>query len=464
MKRFTLFFSSLFLFLTLFINSIAQTIPSTTIEAFWNSDGTAENYKNVDRIGAAKWGNGQPLPFASYYSTAFTDNNQLIIGGGDITGGGFATNIVTTYNVESNTYGNIANLPQPLRLSAGIKFGNSYRVFGGFTNGNNDPLDVHYKYDIGTSSWSTSVAIPLGTFYTRALNKNDEGIYLIAGSDASNNLLANVRFFRGSDETWHNATDLPSPSADGAAEFLNERTLIYIGGFRPGFESALQVDTVFIGEIDPNDPLVINWTIGLNFPGGPRARFHAYRWGYNQVIVVGGSNSGAFSSFSDAWVYNHDTETWTSWTQQEDKPTPITAYQGGSFQLADDVWKLVIAGGITTGPALTAVNEIFTDTIPAPANVQTFDDGIPTEYVLFQNYPNPFNPSTTIQFSIPEESFVKLEVFNALGEKVSTLVSETLSGGRYEYEWSAANLPGGIYYYRLIANGFEATKKLVLLK
>jgi len=210
--------------------------------------------------------------------------------------------------------------------------------------------------------------------------------------------------------------------------------------------------------------LVINWTIGLNFPGGPRARFHAYRWGYNQVIVVGGSNSGAFPSFSDAWVYNHDTESWTSWTQQEDKPTPITAYQGGSFQLADDVWKLVIAGGITTGPALTAVNEIFTDTIPAPANVQIFDDGIPTEYVLFQNYPNPFNPSTTIQFSIPEESFVKLEVFNALGEKVSTLVSETLSGGKYEYEWSAANLPGGIYYYRLIANGFEETKKLVLLK
>jgi hypothetical protein len=88
----------------------------------------------------------------------------------------------------------------------------------------------------------------------------------------------------------------------------------------------------------------------------------------------------------------------------------------------------------------------------------------PSGFSLEQNYPNPFNPSTTIQFSIPEQSFVKLEIFNTLGEKVSTLVSELLYAGSYKYEWSAGNLPSGIYFYRLISGGQSITKKLMLTK
>jgi len=88
----------------------------------------------------------------------------------------------------------------------------------------------------------------------------------------------------------------------------------------------------------------------------------------------------------------------------------------------------------------------------------------PTNFTLEQNYPNPFNPSTTIQFSIPEQSFVNLEIFNSLGEGVTTLVSEEKSAGNYRYEWNATNLPSGIYYYTLRSGDFVQTNKLVLLK
>lgn len=97
-------------------------------------------------------------------------------------------------------------------------------------------------------------------------------------------------------------------------------------------------------------------------------------------------------------------------------------------------------------------------------SVENISSEIPTEYKLEQNYPNPFNPSTTIQFSIPEESFLRLEIFNSLGEKVSTLVSEELNAGSYKYEWNAMNLASGIYFYKLSANEFSQTKKLTLLK
>ena len=83
---------------------------------------------------------------------------------------------------------------------------------------------------------------------------------------------------------------------------------------------------------------------------------------------------------------------------------------------------------------------------------------------LLQNYPNPFNPSTTIQFTLPGESFTKLEIFNTAGEKVSTLVSETLSAGTYEYEWNAEVLPSGIYLYRLQTQQNSEIRKMILIK
>jgi len=96
--------------------------------------------------------------------------------------------------------------------------------------------------------------------------------------------------------------------------------------------------------------------------------------------------------------------------------------------------------------------------------VENINSEIPSDYKLEQNYPNPFNPSTTIEFSIPKQSYVKVEVFNTLGEKVSALVSEELSAGNYKYDWNAENLSSGIYYYTLTASGFTQTRKLVLLK
>jgi hypothetical protein len=104
------------------------------------------------------------------------------------------------------------------------------------------------------------------------------------------------------------------------------------------------------------------------------------------------------------------------------------------------------------------INMVKESTSADDENVQSLS------FSLYQNYPNPFNPSTTMKFSIPKESFTKLEIFNALGEKVSTLVSENLSAGTYEYEWNAEGLPSGIYFYRLSAENFVQTKKLLLIK
>ena len=88
----------------------------------------------------------------------------------------------------------------------------------------------------------------------------------------------------------------------------------------------------------------------------------------------------------------------------------------------------------------------------------------PEEFELGQNFPNPFNPSTNINFSVPEESFVNLKVYNVQGEEIATLVNENLSTGAYKVDWDASNLPSGVYVYNLIAGETFLSKKMLLMK
>lgn len=113
---------------------------------------------------------------------------------------------------------------------------------------------------------------------------------------------------------------------------------------------------------------------------------------------------------------------------------------------------------VTANGAVLKVTDVVTE-------VNTVNSIIPSEYNLEQNYPNPFNPATTINFSIPKSSNVSLKVYNSLGKEVATLVNEFKAAGNYSADFTAGNeLTSGIYFYSLIADGFTATKKLMLVK
>jgi len=94
----------------------------------------------------------------------------------------------------------------------------------------------------------------------------------------------------------------------------------------------------------------------------------------------------------------------------------------------------------------------------------------PHGYVLYDNYPNPFNPSTTVKFSIPRKSWVRVTIFNLLGQQVAELANEELGVGNFERVWTA-NVASGLYFYRLEAMSvndpgkrFVDVKKMILLR
>jgi uncharacterized lipoprotein YddW (UPF0748 family) len=89
---------------------------------------------------------------------------------------------------------------------------------------------------------------------------------------------------------------------------------------------------------------------------------------------------------------------------------------------------------------------------------------IPKKYGLEQNYPNPFNPSTTINFSLPEAGFVKIKVYNLLGQEVKILNGEYLTAGNHQVFFDASELASGIYIYRLVTEKFSSSRKMILLK
>jgi peroxiredoxin len=89
---------------------------------------------------------------------------------------------------------------------------------------------------------------------------------------------------------------------------------------------------------------------------------------------------------------------------------------------------------------------------------------VPVEFSLSQNYPNPFNPATKIRFEVPENTFVRIRVFNVLGNESGVLVNEKLSSGIYEVEFNADNLPSGVYFCKMEAGNFNNAKKMLLIK
>jgi len=98
-----------------------------------------------------------------------------------------------------------------------------------------------------------------------------------------------------------------------------------------------------------------------------------------------------------------------------------------------------------------------------------FQDRLPTAFKVSQNYPNPFNPATTIEYTVPTRSYVTIEIFNLLGQKVRTLIDETKPAGSYEAIWNGTDDNGkpaasGVYLYRYRAGDIDITKKMILLK
>ncbi len=168
------------------------------------------------------------------------------------------------------------------------------------------------------------------------------------------------------------------------------------------------------------------------------------------------TNKGVFKSVLVICTSQQGNSEWEIDWNTKNEGLPHTFVN--AMDVVDDSW-LFVALQDTLGE-----NGVFLRRMETITSIEGDKNLLPNQYSLHQNYPNPFNPSTNIQFSLPKASDVQLSIYNTIGQKVSTLVNQKMSGGSHSITFDASGLPSGVYIYRLKTDGFSESRKMLLLK
>jgi cytochrome c peroxidase len=195
------------------------------------------------------------------------------------------------------------------------------------------------------------------------------------------------------------------------------------------------------------------------------SQYASENYGKQKVPTLRNVDKRPFSAFVKAYGHNgyfkslksivhfyntRDVESWPPPEVSENVNTTELGNLGLTSEEEDDI--IAFLKTLTDGYIIpiTNINQIGTE--------------VPTQFRLNQNYPNPFNPTTKIKYGLPKETYVKLVVYDMLGREIKVLVNETQKAGVYEATFNASSLASGVYFFRLITDGFIETKKMILMK
>ena len=143
---------------------------------------------------------------------------------------------------------------------------------------------------------------------------------------------------------------------------------------------------------------------------------------------------------------------------------------GGTNQSFDFQIKESAFGGIAIGTC-TCSKFILNGSmlISSVKDSSLIKPAVPSMFRLLQNYPNPFNPTTTIHYTLPGASDVKIQIFNSVGQLIRNLEQKSQQPGGNQVIWDGRNdqgqpVPSGLYYYQIVSDGFKEVRKMTLLK
>ena len=245
-------------------------------------------------------------------------------------------------------------------------------------------------------------------------------------------------------------------------------------------------------------PRDINDLVGVNFTI-PRPEFNLLTPEDEAFVAVTGDIGVTWQALDPA-DYDGDAVTyeWVLYTPDSTEVIAVTSDNEGSDPMVtlpfDVVDGLLESNGLSVGETIDLLWNVRvsdgTDTLAVASGFDfdtdefetlffgitlerneatSIDDGeglsgVPRTFELKQNYPNPFNPSTVIRYAVPEASNVRIDVYNVLGQRVSTLVNREHQAGNFDVTFDASNLSSGMYFYRLESVNAVLTQKMMLIK
>jgi subtilisin-like proprotein convertase family protein len=265
-------------------------------------------------------------------------------------------------------------------------------------------------------------------------------------------------------KVYNNATEFPAPTNRyDAGNFAKGYSLKY-SNLAFGTSPSTITDSIFVGPLtitDVNLFAAINHTwandisVSLTNPAGTTTRI---------LYPGGGTNLGMhmITIFDDQADSTIGGTLLAPWSPRVKPTNTLSVFNGQNSQ---GWWKIIITdifpatdNGTLVGWGIQFNNQIITGIGNEYNNV------LPFKFELCQNYPNPFNPTTTINYSIAKDVFVKIKVYDILGREVVVLVNELRKAGQYSLVMNANGLSSGIYFYKIEAGDFANIKKMMVIK
>jgi len=314
------------------------------------------------------------------------------------------------------------------------------------TNGGQDWMIQPYSSvafkELHFVSDSIGCAISISPNYGVVVRTEDGGASWFLVED-NNYVTFNSIFFVNEDNGWVVGTSKPQYGNYGVIYKTNNGGRTWSGGAYGGrrFNSVYFVDNT-------------GWIVGED--------------GHIRKIGGGYQSSGVYSSLNAVYFVNKD----VGWIVG-DAGVILNTTNGGTNWTLQNVGSnrdlrsvFFTKNSVEPEPGWIVGDNglILSNTTGGILHLDELNTTAPNEYTLIQNYPNPFNPSTTINYQIPELSFVTIKVYDVLGKEIATLVNEEKPFGDYEIEFNGTGLPSGIYFYRLQTGNFVEIKKMVFIK
>ncbi|MBK8551053.1 MAG: SBBP repeat-containing protein [Ignavibacteria bacterium] len=327
----------------------------------------------------------------------------------------------------------------------------------------NDFLIIKYSSD-GNELWFRTYNGPVnGNDFPTSLTIDLSGNAIITGTSVGTGTsldIATIKYSPSGDEIWQRRLTTQTINPEEAKSITSDnKGNIYITGTSTGFSSSYDYMTVKYSSTGD-----LMWAKNYNGPGTnnfDEARSVAAD--NNGNVYVTGLSAGT-GTMDDIVIVKYDSVGNETWVNRYNSPANRNDVANN---ISLDAFGNIIVSGFITGAATAMDFSVIKFSLLT--NVVSLASNAPAAFDLLQNYPNPFNPSTKIRFDVtPDErddaQDVRLIVFDVLGKEVAALVNEKLSAGSYEVEFDANDYPGGVYFYRLNAGEFTATKRMMLLK
>lgn len=435
---------------------------------------------------AGSWTDTAPSPAPTtrtFHAMSYIDNNKVLLFGG-YDGGSTQTSLLNDtwlYNANTNawtnlTLGTLLSRPGPRARAAMASVGNNKVIlYGGepvITNPPEyaqNPAIETWLFNGATNRWTkltpTGQPPALAGHSMCFIGGTDKvllfgGAIMKTGGKQRNN---QTWIFDLSDNTWTKST-ATGPSARASA------CLVSMGGDKAilfgGFDGSTQLNDTWRFDRSAN-----KWK--LREPAvAPAARYN-HSGGYVQdgkIAIFGGradvqpdpNSNSEVAIYGDTWVYDNAADSWT-----EDTSAPAPAARGNARMAETNLNSakpIVLFGGSSDQVAAFGDTWEFVAVLQKNSAPVWESAAQPEAYKLDQNYPNPFNPTTTISYQLPKETYVKLSVYDALGQQITMLIDGQVDAGYHQVIWNAADQPSGTYVYRLEAGDIVQTRRMVLLK